>query len=128
MEFIPSVKDAFNKYGTFSGRSSRSQYWWFFLFGIMAGLFFSILDFAILGVDATSTDQNEPIGWFNLLWSLFLIIPSLALASRRLHDVNKSGWWQLLYITIIGIILLLIWYCQKSDQVENNYGTLSNEI
>jgi uncharacterized membrane protein YhaH (DUF805 family) len=128
MEFIPSVKDAFNKYGTFSGRSSRSQYWWFFLFGIMAGLFFSILDFAILGVDATSTDPNEPIGWFNLLWSLFLIIPSLALASRRLHDVNKSGWWQLLYITIIGIILLLIWYCQKSDQVENNYGTLSNEI
>jgi uncharacterized membrane protein YhaH (DUF805 family) len=94
----------------------------------MAGLFFSILDFAILGVDATSTDPNEPIGWFNLLWSLFLIIPSLALASRRLHDVNKSGWWQLLYITIIGIILLLIWYCQKSDQVENNYGTLSNEI
>ena len=128
MEFIPSVKDAFNKYGTFSGRSSRSQYWWFFLFGIMAGLLFSILDFAILGVDATSTDPNEPIGWFNLLWSLFLIIPSLALASRRLHDVNKSGWWQLLYITIIGIILLLIWYCQKSDQVENNYGTLSNEI
>ena len=126
MEFIPSVKDAFNKYGTFSGRSSRSQYWWFFLFSIMAGLFFSILDFAILGVDATSTDPNEPIGWFNLLWSLFLIIPSLALASRRLHDVNKSGWWQLLYITIIGIILLLIWYCQKSDQVENNYGTLSN--
>ena len=128
MEFIPSVKDAFNKYGTFSGRSSRSQYWWFFLFGIMTGLFFSILDFAILGVDATSTDPNEPIGWFNLLWSLFLIIPSLALASRRLHDVNKSGWWQLLYITIIVIILLLIWYCQKSDQVENNYGTLSNEI
>ena len=79
MEFIPSVKDAFNKYGTFSGRSSRSQYWWFFLFGIMAGLFFSILDFAILGVDATSTDPNEPIGWFNLLWSLFLIINRLKL-------------------------------------------------
>ena len=126
MEFIPSIKDAFNKYGTFSGRSSRSQYWWWFLFTILSGIFFSIVDFAILDVNAFSTDPNEPIGWFGTLWSLFLFIPGLAVGARRLHDVNRSGWWQLLILTVIGIFLLLFWYCTKSDQGENNYGNLSN--
>ncbi|MDP7196790.1 MAG: DUF805 domain-containing protein [SAR202 cluster bacterium] len=88
-------------------------------------MFFSILDFAFLGVDVTSTDPNEPIGWFNLLWSLILLIPELAVGARRLHDVNKSGWWQLL-LTIIGGILVLVWLCQKSDQIENKYGELIN--
>ena len=71
MEFIPSIKDTFNKYGTFSGRSSRSQYWWWVLFTILSGIFFSIVDFVILDVNAFSIDPNEPIGWFGTLWSLF---------------------------------------------------------
>jgi len=126
MEFIPAVKDAFNKFGTFSGRSSRSQYWWFFLFGLLSGFFFNIIDYIFLDVNAFSNDPNEPTGWFNLLWSLFLLTPSLAVGSRRLHDINKSGWWQLLWIAIIvGWIFLLVWYCQKSDQVENKYGELT---
>ena len=109
MEFIPAVKDAFNKFGTFSGRSSRSQYWWFFLFGLLSGFFFNIIDYIFLDVNAFSNDPNEPTGWFNLLWSLFLLTPSLAVGSRRLHDINKSGWWQLLWIAIIvgfsGVII-----------------------
>jgi uncharacterized membrane protein YhaH (DUF805 family) len=56
---------------------------------------------------------------------LILLIPELAVGARRLHDVNKSGWWQLL-LTIIGGILVLVWLCQKSDQIENKYGELIN--
>ena len=59
-------------------------------------------------------DPNEPTGWFNLLWSLFLLTPSLAVGSRRLHDINKSGWWQLLWIVLlVGWIPLIIWFLQK---------------
>tara|TARA_B100001105_G_C22219240_1_gene368886 strand:+ start:304 stop:690 length:387 start_codon:yes stop_codon:yes gene_type:complete len=126
MEFIPSVKDAFNKFGTFSGRSSRSQYWWFFLFGLLSGFFFNIIDYIFLGVNAFSNDPNEPTGWFNLLWSLFLLTPSLAVGSRRLHDINKSGWWQLLWIVLlVGWIPLIIWFCKKSDDEVNDFGELT---
>ena len=85
--------------------------------------FFSIVDFVILDVNAFSIDPNEPIGWFGTLWSLFLLVPGIAVGARRLHDVNRSGWWQLLYLTVIGIFLLLFWFCTKSDQGENSYGT-----
>ena len=122
MEFIPSIKDAFNKYGTFTGSASRSQYWWFFLFAILSGVFFSIVDFAVLGVNSFSSDLNEPIGWFGTLWSLFLLIPSFSLGARRLHDINKSGWWQLLWLAIlIGWIILIVWNCKSSDEGKNNY-------
>tara|TARA_B100001250_G_C19739844_1_gene762514 strand:- start:97 stop:477 length:381 start_codon:yes stop_codon:yes gene_type:complete len=126
MEFIPSVEDAFNKYGVFNGRSSRSQYWWWALFSVLSGFFCNIADFVILDVNLFSVDPNEPTGWFSTLWSLFLFIPGIAVGSRRLHDVNRSGWWQLLYLTVIGIFLLLFWFCKKSDQGENSHGILSN--
>ena len=73
-----------------------------------------------------STNHNyNPEYKLNILWSLFLFIPGLAVGARRLHDVNRSGWWQLLILTVIGIFLLLFWYCTKSDQGENNFGNLS---
>ena len=103
MDIQSSIKTCFNKYATFSGRASRSEYWFFILFGVLGGIVTLIIDVMIL--DYSIESEYTPI---NLIFSLILIIPSIAVACRRLHDVNKSGWWQLIWLTIIGGILLLI--------------------
>ena len=82
MSFADAIRDAFSKYATFSGRSSRSAYWWFYLFGILALL----VAFAI----------DEALGTGRLLYALvalLLFLPNLAVTVRRLHDSGHSGWW-----------------------------------
>ena len=116
MDIQTSIKTCFNKYATFSGRASRSEYWFFILFGILGGIVAIIIDVMILGYPM---DESTPI---NSIFSLVLIIPTTAAACRRLHDVNKSGWWQLIAITIIGIIPLMIWLCSEGTKKNNSYG------
>jgi|TARA_B110000444_G_scaffold113060_1_gene106677 uncharacterized membrane protein YhaH (DUF805 family) len=118
MDIQTSIKTCFNKYATFSGRASRSEYWFFILFGILGGIVTLIIDVMIL--DYSIESEYTPI---NLIFSLILIIPSIAVACRRLHDVNKSGWWQLIWLTIIGGILLLIWYFKEGEKRKNRFGT-----
>ena len=118
MNFQQSIEACFNKYATFSGRASRSEYWFFILFGILGGIVTLIIDVMIL--DYSIESEYTPI---NLIFSLILIIPSIAVACRRLHDVNKSGWWQLIWLTIIGGILLLIWYFKEGEKRKNRFGT-----
>ena len=100
MDFQTSIKTCFNKFAVFSGRASRSEFWFFVLFGFLGGVITSIIDVMILGYPF---EENGPI---YLIFSVALIVPSLSVAARRLHDINKSGWWQLLWITLIGGILL----------------------
>ena len=116
MDIQTSIKTCFNKYATFSGRASRSEYWFFVLFGILGGIVAIIIDVMILGYPM---DESTPI---NSIFSLVLIIPSTAVACRRLHDVNKSGWWQLIGITIIGLIPLMIWFCSEGTKKNNSHG------
>ena len=118
MDIQTSIKTCFNKYATFSGRASRSEYWFFILFGILGGIVTLIIDVMIL--DYSIESEYTPI---NLIFSLILIIPSIAVACRRLHDVNKSGWWQLIWLTLIGGILLLIWYFKEGEKRKNRFGT-----
>ena len=61
-------------------------------------------------------------GIINLIVTLSVFLPSIAVAARRLHDTGRSGWWQLLTITIIGIIPLIIWYCSEGTKEANEYG------
>ena len=117
MDIQTSIKTCFNKYATFSGRASRSEYWFFILFGILAGIVATIIDVMILGYSIES--EYTPI---NSIFSLVLIIPTTAAACRRLHDVNKSGWWQLIAITIIGIIPLIIWFAKEGTKKNNSHG------
>ena len=117
MNIQTSIKTCFNKYATFSGRASRSEYWFFVLFGILGAIITLIIDVMILGYSIES--EYTPI---NSIFSLVLIIPSTAAACRRLHDVNKSGWWQLIAITIIGIIPLMIWLCSEGTKINNSHG------
>lgn len=97
------------KYAKFDGRASRSEFWWFALFSFVASLVLGLID-SVLGVALL---QN--------IFGLAVLIPSLAVAARRLHDIGKSGWWQLIGLTVIGILLLIYWYVQPSEG-ENQYG------
>ena len=103
MDLITAIKTCFKKYFVFNGRAKRSEYWWFFLFYILAGVASQLLDVVVLG---QSFWVNY--GPINTIVNLILIIPILSAGARRLHDTNKSGWWQLL-----GLIGLAISYYQK---------------
>jgi len=117
MDIQTSVKTCFNKYATFSGRASRSEFWLFQLFTFFGSIATLIIDVAILGFSLR--DEASPI---NLIFLLTVMIPSIAVGCRRLHDLNKSGWWLLLYLTIIGIILLIIWWATQGESKKNRFG------
>jgi len=116
MNFQTSIKTCFNKYAVFSGRASRSEYWFFVLFGVLGGIISAIIDTMVLGYSA---EVNGPI---NLIFSVALILPSISVAARRLHDLDKSGWWQLLWFTIIGGILIIIWHATEGTKKNNSHG------
>ena len=116
MDFQTSIKTCFNKFAVFSGRASRSEFWFFVLFGFLGGIITAIIDVMILGYPF---EENGPI---NLIFSVALLIPSISVTARRLHDINKSGWWQLLWLTIIGGILLIIWHATVGENKKNRFG------
>ena len=116
MNFQTSIKTCFNKYAVFSGRASRSEFWFFVLFGLLGGVISAIIDTMILGY---SVEVNGPI---NLIFSVALILPSIAVTTRRLHDINKSGWWQLLWLTVIGGIVVIVWNATEGEKKKNKHG------
>ncbi len=105
-------------YANFTGRARRKEYWMFVLFNIIFAVIAIILD-NILGVNV----EGLPYGLFYFLYGLFIIIPSLSVAVRRLHDTGNSGWMILVgLIPIIGGIWLLVLYVTDGDPRENKYG------
>ena len=111
------------KYATFNGRAGLSEYWWYFLFILLGNLVFSSID-SFLGTTAGFMYQGNievKTSLFNGIFSLLTLIPSIAVATRRLHDVNKSGWWQLLMLTIIGIFPLIYWLLKKPIDEGNRF-------
>lgn len=114
MSFMEAVKSVFSKYATFSGRARRSEYWYFTLFNFIISLVLSIL-FNASGLKFFQILSS--------LWSLAVLVPGLAVAVRRLHDIGKPGPWILIaLVPIVGWILLIVWYCKDSDPGENDYG------
>ena len=109
---------AMKKYVDFSGRARRSEYWMFFLFNMIFGFGALVLDM-LLG----SVSEGSMYGLFYGLFSLAIMIPSLSVTVRRLHDVGKSGWWIFIsLITFIGGIWLFILTITDSQPGENAYG------
>ena len=115
LSFNEAVGTCFRKYFDFSGRARGSEYWYFFLFSFLLGIVVTILDINLFGNDW------EDYGPLYLITTVGLFIPSISAAARRLHDSGKSGWWQLLYLTIIGIFLVLYWLIRKGDANKNSY-------
>lgn len=106
MNFSKAISTCLGKYGTFVGRAGRSEFWWFYLFTLLM-----TWGSAIVGAAA----GGGMIDLLPSLVSLAFFIPTLAAGSRRLHDIGKSGWWQLLlFIPILGWILLVIWFATNT--------------
>ena len=132
MNFIQSISTCMRKYVTFSGRATRSEFWWFYLFTVLVNLVAtsqasSFVPALIDGQDMTENESSYFLNNFFFLYlstitSLILLLPSLAVAVRRLHDVGRSGWWIFISFTVIGIIPLLIWYVTHTKDEENVYG------
>lgn len=111
----------FKKYATFSGRASRSEYWWWTLIAILVSIVLNILSAAMGGnqFDASgSMSMSAGASVINVItgiWVLATLIPSLALVWRRLHDTNRSGaWYLLILIPLVGAIILLVWFIGES--------------
>ena len=123
MTFTQAVKTCLKKYADFQGRASRSEYWWFFLFNLLAGFalgfFLGLLNSTLLIEETTSV---MILASFQLL----IFLPILAVKVRRLHDNGRSGWNILWGFTVIGTFFpLLYWYIKKGDASANKYGEAS---
>jgi uncharacterized membrane protein YhaH (DUF805 family) len=98
MEFGESIKTCFSKYATFKGLASKSEFWWWTLFSLIGTICLSIV--------------NEKL---SLAFTIATFLPYIAVTTRRLHDVGKSGWAQLVGIVpVIGWIIMIVWLCQES--------------
>ena len=122
MNFVEAINTCFVRYTDFSGRSIRSEYWNYTVFILVLSFVCNYIDSLIAGVPYW--DYTDAFGPFSVILIITTTIPSLAVSIRRLHDVNKSGWWQLIAITIIGLIPLIIWWATKGENKKNQYGAL----
>ena len=99
------------KYAEFQGRASRQEYWMFFLINVLIALALGVID-AIIG-----------IGFLGGLYTLAVLIPSLAVGARRLHDTGRTGWWLLVgLVPVIGVIILIVLLVLDSEPGDNQYG------
>ena len=114
MDFGQSIGTCLKKYAVFEGRASKSEFWPFFLIYVIASV---ILDFSF------AANQSYIIGICHVIVSLGGALPMLAASCRRLHDINKSGWFQLIFIIpLIGFIAWLIWMCTDAVNNKNRFG------
>ncbi len=111
MDFVTAVKTGLGKYVTFDGRARRSEFWFFILFTIL------------LSVVTSAIDAVTGIGILGPIASLAVFLPGLAVSVRRLHDTGRSGWWYLLiFVPVVGLIVLVIWFCAKGTPGANRFG------
>ena len=126
--FVKCMKN----YTLFKGRASRTEFWYFILYWSIFYIIIIAIDKALGGnfINIKTLPFSEfiplaklveEVGLLTLIYRPLTIVPSLAVISRRLHDINKSGWWCLTCVTPL-IIILIIFLCKKSDEKENKYG------
>ncbi len=119
MSFGQAIASGFSNYTAFSGRASQSEFWFWVLFAIMGAISANIIDSAIFVYHAGVSPLNSPL---NNIFTAVALLPSLAVAARRLHDADRTGWWLLLVVTGIGIIVLLYWLGQEGTPGANRFG------
>jgi uncharacterized membrane protein YhaH (DUF805 family) len=110
MGFTQAISSGFQNYVNFSSRACRSEYWFWTLFAF------------ILSIVATLSRMFATMGAASLIIGLGLLLPGLAMSVRRLHDIDRTGWWLLLILTGIGVIVLLIFACLPGTEGPNSYG------
>ena len=111
MNFGEAISSGFSNYVNFSGRAARSEYWFWVLFTIIAEIVTGIVD-VLLGITLVTT-----------LFVLVTLLPGVAVAVRRLHDLDRTGWWLLLvFIPLVGAIVLIVWFCTIGTRGYNRFG------
>ena len=110
MNFTQAVQSGFNNYATFSGRAARSEYWYWALFSFIVQVAGALIDGAL------------DINVVEAIVALALLLPSIGMSVRRLHDIDRTGWWVLLAFTGVGAILLIVWACFRGTDGPNRFG------
>ena len=115
VSFPDAIRLGFQHYFDFRSRSTRAEYWWWVLFVILTQQALNVVNIRI-----------------GILFGLAVLIPGLSLGTRRLHDINKSGWWLLMWVGIFlirfgifliaPVIVLIVWHTKRSDEGTNKYG------
>jgi uncharacterized membrane protein YhaH (DUF805 family) len=114
MNFGEAIKSGFSNYVNFSGRAIRSEYWLWTLFAIIGMAVAAGLDYAIF---------NRAEALFYFVFALAILLPGLAVTIRRLHDLDRSGWWIFLnFVPLIGVIVLIVWFCTRGTSGPNRFG------
>lgn len=137
VSFTTAIKRAFSNYCTFTGRASRSEFWWFVLFVNIVSCLLSIpyltTTASLIRTACSTTEYIEVLhspGFFsyiNGLWNLVILFPMLGLLFRRLHDSGRSGWnWLWTLIPVVGWIVVLVFLCEQSQPGTNEYGPMPN--
>lgn len=113
--FLDTLK---KRYADFSGRATRSEFWYFTLFYVIIAIVLQLLDAKVLNpMLGMTAEQAMHGGILQIVFALALIIPSIAVGVRRLHDIGKSGWWMLLaLIPVIGILVLIFFFVQRANE------------
>ena len=115
MGFTEAISAGFRNYVNFSGRATRSEFWYWVLFAVLASIAAGLIDIALFGLEGSSAIES--------LVGLALFLPGLAVSVRRLHDLDRSGWWVLLgLIPLVGVIILIVWNCQRGTIGPNRFG------
>ena len=117
MSMVDAYKAMWKNYAKFSGRARRSEYWWVILAQTLISTAFSLIN--MVAGDSALAVANVVIS----VYGLATLIPMISLAVRRLHDIEKSGWWYLLNcIPCIGSIILIVFFCKEGTAGSNRYG------
>ncbi|SVD97232.1 uncharacterized protein METZ01_LOCUS450086 [marine metagenome] len=118
MKMKEAIISVLTNWNNFSGRACRSEFWFFCLAAVLVQVIISIIEIATGMVDIESTEM----GILSIIFTLLILVPSISVTSRRLQDRGLSGWWQLLYLTIIGIPVIVVLNMLPAKEDENNWG------
>ena len=118
MNMKEAVVSVLTNWNNFSGRACRSEFWYFVLATFLVSMIISIIEIATGMVDIESAEM----GILSIILTLLLVVPSLSVTARRLQDRGWSGWWQLLYLTIVGGLVIVVLNILPAKEDENNWG------
>jgi len=118
MNMKEAVVSVLTNWNNFSGRACRSEFWYFVLATFLVSIIISIIEIATGIVDIESAEM----GILSIIFTLLLVVPSLSVTARRLQDRGWSGWWQLLYLTIVGGLVIIVLNILPAKEDENKWG------
>jgi len=118
MNMKEAVISVLTNWKDFSGRACRSEFWYFCLAALLLSLIIGIIEIATGMVDI----KSGQMGILSIIFTLLLFVPSLSVTARRLQDRGWSGWWQLLYLTIVGTLVIIVLNILPAKEDENKWG------